>query len=787
MASNNEEEILTKIYCMNKKKIEETKKNKKLFKALLEIYKETGLTTLDVDRSKGVLLFKLGTSYPKKGIPQGRGVIASYITNGKVGALQFPHAIDFFTRFRGEFDANALEAFEKHAGVGVEPVTKEAISKVVAHYFDKYAEEINRERYRMKPLLSTLIRHDERLKFAAARDVFACFNGTLTKLLGKPTKQDRKQKGIQTLEALEAANAASSSSGASSSDAVVETLPSCVEYPPPEENYQKNPALLEQHLKQTGGKIITRFPPEPNGYLHVGHSKAANLDFGYAMRKGGDCILRFDDTNPTTESQEYADSIIENIDWLGFKPSKITYSSDYFEKLYQLGEDLIRRGYGYVCFCPSDKISSYREQKKECDCRSAQTNEKNLKMFQGMKDGLYKEGECCMRMKCDMKHENTTLRDPVAYRIIYASHIRSGDKWCIYPSYDFTHCIVDSLENITHSLCSLEFSLRREAYEWLLNVLDLYCPPQREFARLNIEHTVLSKRKLIKLVESGVVSGWDDPRLPTMMGIRRKGYPPQALLKFCNMLSITRTDTLIDVALLELNVRRELEPSATRGFAVLNPLKVVVDNWDPEKVEPVPAPIIPGDDSAGERLIPFSKVLYIERKDFRSTDKQDYYGLAPGKEVRLRYCYIVECVGFDKDADGNVTCVHVVCKPDAKSSPKGVIHWVAQPEPGVEPHTAELRLYDNLFKSPDPSALGDDWLKDVNPNALVVRNNVYIEPSLYEATESFIKASEGAKRTPLHSFQFERVGFFCFDKDTTPSHPVFNKTVGLRNTYKPNK
>eukprot|EP00172_Hildenbrandia_rubra_P001080 Plantae.Rhodophyta-Hildenbrandia_rubra.ctg16458.p1 GENE.Plantae.Rhodophyta-Hildenbrandia_rubra.ctg16458~~Plantae.Rhodophyta-Hildenbrandia_rubra.ctg16458.p1 ORF type:complete len:616 (-),score=108.55 Plantae.Rhodophyta-Hildenbrandia_rubra.ctg16458:1042-2622(-) len=522
------------------------------------------------------------------------------------------------------------------------------------------------------------------------------------------------------------------------------------------------PALMEKHKKATGGKIVTRFPPEPNGYLHVGHAKAMFLDFGYARKMDGDCVLRFDDTNPETEKTEYIDSIIEMVKWMGHTPTKITYSSDYFGGLFELGKKLIRRGKAFICHQSSEEMSRDRKAKVDSPWRERDPEE-SLRLFEDMKKGKYAEGEATLRMKIDMQSVNPVMRDPIAYRVKHAPHPRTRDKWCIYPSYDYTHCIVDSLEWITHSLCTLEFEIRRDSYYWLLEALDLYRPYVWEFSRLNITHTIMSKRKLLFLVNEKRVRGWDDPRMPTLTGMRRRGYPYKALNKFCAAIGISRAKNIISYGTLEYWIRADLDPTVPRAFAVLKPLKVTITNFKSE--EKLIAPNHPKKDELGSRKISFTETVYINETDFRKEDKKGYYGLAPGKTAMLRYAYPITVDDVVCNEKGAVTELKATCDYGKTVKTKGVLHWVSN-----KAHSAEIRLYDDLFLAEDPGTLDKSkWLENLNPESEVILETALIEESLESA-----KAGD--------RFQFERTGYFICDVDSTEDKKVFNLTVSLKDS-----
>jgi glutaminyl-tRNA synthetase len=522
-------------------------------------------------------------------------------------------------------------------------------------------------------------------------------------------------------------------------------------------------------------QVVTRFPPEPNGYLHIGHAKAICLDFGLAQEFGGRCHLRFDDTNPTKESQEYVDAIIRDVRWLGFDwGPHLYYASDYFGQLYEWAKDLIRKGLAYVDDLSPEEIRAYRGTLTEPGRESPWRNrsvEENLDLFERMRAGEFPEGSRTLRAKIDMASGNINLRDPVMYRIRYATHHRTGDAWCIYPTYDWAHGQSDSIEGVTHSLCTLEYEDHRPLYEWFIAALGIYAPRQIEFARLNLSHTVMSKRKLLRLVEGGFVSGWDDPRLPTIAGLRRRGYTPEAIRDFCDRIGVAKADNLVDLALLEHCVREDLNRRAERRMAVLSPLRLVIENYPEDRVEEVEALNNPENPAAGTRRVPFSRVLFIEQDDFRETPPPRYHRLAPGAEVRLRYAYIVRCTGAVKDAAGRVVEVRAAYDPDSRGGQargrtvRGTIHWVS----AAHAVDAEIRLYDTLFTVPRPDEV-EDFEAVLNPRSLEVRHGK-VEPAL-------------AAVAPESRFQFERLGYFCADwKDHRPDRPVFNRTVGLRDTW----
>jgi len=534
--------------------------------------------------------------------------------------------------------------------------------------------------------------------------------------------------------------------------------------------------IIEEDLKNGKYKsILTRFPPEPNGYLHIGHAKSICLNFGLGIKYGGKTNLRFDDTNPVTEETEYVESIKEDIKWLGFNWAEELYTSDYFETLYNYAVDLINKGLAYVDDSTAEEIAALKgtptEPGKDSQYRS-RTIEENLSLFTNMKAGKYKDGEKVLRAKIDMAHTNMLMRDPIIYRIKHAHHHRSGDKWCIYPMYDFAHGQSDSIENITHSICTLEFIPHRELYDWLIENLEIFPSHQYEFARLSMTYTVMSKRKLLQLVNDNHVSGWDDPRMPTLSAFRRKGYTPESIRIFCEKIGVAKRENFIDLSLLEFCLREDLNQKALRVMAVLEPVKLIIDNYEDGKVEEMESENGPNE-SLGKRSLPFSKELWIEREDFMEEPAKKWFRLAPGAMVRLKSAYIVKCESFVKDTDGNVTEIHCTYIPESRSnndtsgiSVKGTIHWVS----AAHALTAEVRLYDRLFTVENPLGEEGDFKDTINPNSLQVITNAMIEPSLKEAT--------------LESrYQFIRKGYFCLDKDTTSDKPVFNRTVTLKDAW----
>ena len=537
--------------------------------------------------------------------------------------------------------------------------------------------------------------------------------------------------------------------------------------------------IVEEDIRtgKHGGRVLTRFPPEPNGYLHIGHAKSICLNFGLAQKYNGKTNLRFDDTNPVKEDVEYVNSIKEDIDWLGFKWANEFYASDYFEQLYQWAELLIQKQLAYVDDQTQEEIRSNRgtvtQPGKDSPYRN-RSAEENLDLFRRMRAGEFKDGEKVLRGKIDMAHPNMLMRDPILYRIIHTEHHRTGDKWCIYPMYDYAHGQCDSIEQITHSICTLEFDVHRPLYDWFIEKLEIFPSHQYEFARLNINYTVMSKRKLLQLVQEKTVMGWDDPRMPTICGLRRRGYTPESIRYFAEKVGVAKRDNVIDLSLLEFCLREDLNKRAERRMAVLNPLKVVITNYPEGQVEELPATNNPEDESAGKRMVPFSREIYIEQDDFMENPPKKYFRLAPGQEVRLRYAYFVKCEEVIKDAQGNVVELRCTYDPASRggNSPdgrkvQGTIHWVSA-QHAVK---AEIRLFDRLFAKSDPDDVeeGTDWKSSINPESLKVIEGL-LEPSLQNVKH-------------LDKFQFERLGYFSVDYDSASNKLVFNRTVTLKDTW----
>jgi glutaminyl-tRNA synthetase len=559
---------------------------------------------------------------------------------------------------------------------------------------------------------------------------------------------------------------------------MAESKPSADEKPA--RNFIEQIIDADRSAGKHGGRVHTRFPPEPNGYLHIGHAKSICLNYGLAQEYGGKFNLRFDDTNPTKEEQEYVDSIIDDVRWLGGNwEDRLFYASDYFDQLYEWAIQLTKEGKAYVCDLSADEMREYRGTLTQPGKNSPYRNrtvEENLDLFERMRQGEFSDGTRTLRAKIDMAHPNLNMRDPVMYRIKHASHHRSGDKWCIYPSYDYTHGQSDSIEGITHSICTLEFENHRPLYDWFCEALRIHHPQQIEFARLNLSYTVMSKRKLLQLVQEKHVTGWDDPRMLTIRGLRRRGYTPEAIRAFCERIGVAKFNSTIDMAWLEDAIRDDLNERAPRVMAVLQPLKVVITNYPEGEVEQLEAVNHPQRPEMGTRPLPFSRALYIEADDFLEEAPKKFFRLAPGREVRLRYAYFITCTDLVKDAAGNIVELHCTYDPATRggNAPdgrkvKGTIHWVSASHAA----TAEVRLYDHLFKTefPDEAPEGRTFLDNINPNSLSIVRDAKLEPSLAHAK-------------PGDHFQFERLGYFFVDpRESQPGRPIFNRTVTLRDTW----
>ena len=772
MSSKEEKTALLRMIGLTDQKIEETIKNEALTSLLVEIVTH-GKTLLknketSFEKTTGALLYQIAAKIKAQIKSRLNFLVVNVVNKNLNNEPQLTAALEFL--LSNPNDPLDVKKFNEHCGVGI-VVTPEQIKQAVAKVLGDHKAELLEKRYRVNQgVLMTELRTS--MKWADGKLVKAELDGQILSLLGPKTEQDlnppkepakEKKKDDKPKEAKK-------ESTEEKIQSFMEMAGEALNFHKPGENYKTDGYvitpntmdLLKQHLKETGGKVVTRFPPEPNGILHIGHAKAINFNFGYARHHNGICYLRFDDTNPEKEEERYFQGIIEMVTWLGYKPYKITHASDQFDKLYSLACELIKRGLAYACHQRVEEIKGHNPPVSPWRERPI---DESLKIFEDMRKGKYDEGEVTLRMKHTMEDGK---QDPVAYRIKYAHHARTGDKWCIYPTYDFTHCLNDSLENISHSLCTKEFQSRRSAYYWLCNVLDLYCPVQWEYGRLNLNYTVVSKRKLMKLIQEGVCKDWDDPKLYTLSALRRRGYPPEAINMFCAKVGVTMAQATTDLSLLESCVRTVLNLTAPRAMAVLDPIKVTIENFPFESRTEIDIPNFPTDESKGTHKVFFDKVVYIDSSDFQEnpTDKS-YKRLSLSQQVALRYSgYQIEVKRVVKDPKTNkVTELVASCaKTTDANKPKGFIQWVSNPL------AIEVRLYDKLFnhENPeDPKEVPAGWLSDVNKNALTVINTALVDVSVRSA-KAFDK------------FQFERVGYFSVDPDSTEDLMVFNRTVSLK-------
>eukprot|EP01080_Neovahlkampfia_damariscottae_P004272 gene4272-7608_t len=723
-------------------------KNEKKTKDVLEVI-QLGNST--VNSSAGPLYITLASKAKTK---EQKEFIAPYIGDGRIStANQLEAALNYFKSLLENEKPNK-EKFEVECGVGI-TVTIEQVEKAVAEVLKDNAQKLEEKGWSIN--LGDIVNPVKKvgdLKWAEGKVIKTEIDKQMVALLGDRSKAKKpvvaKKEKPQKVKQEENTEEAGVSRKFEARD--LEDAKNTVEQ-------------LKKHKEATGNRIVTRFPPEPNGFLHIGHAKAMNLSFNYAKDNGGYTILRYDDTNPEAETEVYYTSIKEMVEWLGFKPAKVTASAEYFDELHAFAVQLIKDNLAYVDPSTGEEMAQQRKDKVDSPFRNRPIEE-SLELFENMKKGKYEEGKLALRGKM----YNANLRDPVFYRIKYKNHHISGDKWCIYPSYDFTHCIVDSIENITHSLCTLEFETRRESYYWLLKNLNLYKPLVWEFSKLNLTKTVLSKRNILKMVNNKTVRGWDDPRLLTLAGLRRRGYTPESIKSFCNDIGVTRVNNTIPIERLEQSCRVDLDERADRVFVILNPLKVTITNFD--KYEEIDAPNHPKYKERGSRKLPFSKTIFIERNDFREIDSKDYFGLAPNKEVGLRYSHNITCTEVIKDKNGNIIELKATVDLEKKNKPKGHIHWLSPSKNNKLPLTAEVRIYKTLFTTDDPMS-EQNWEKTIDQSSEEIIKNAYIDPV-------FLMKE---KLNVFSHYQFERLGFFTVDSDTTNDHIVFNRTVTLKESF----
>ncbi|KAK9480644.1 tRNA synthetases class I, catalytic domain-containing protein [Lipomyces japonicus] len=760
-------------------KLTDVLKNKKLAQSLSAVVTEASPDSKPIgDKAIAALLQSLATGLKDVtdvAILSVRSWLTSLILDKKIkSSIQLDAAVAYI-KLHGA-DSNIAD-LEFASGVGQE-VTLEDVEREVSKYFTENDASIKETRYKSIPSLMTAIKSLPSLKWASPAEIKNAIDAKLLQVLGPKDERDvvvKKKKD---------------KAGKANTPAAVTEAPKKVrnmftegflgELHKPGGNAQIKPELTEQHLKATGGRVFTRFPPEPNGYLHIGHSKAIAVNFGYAKYHNGVCYLRYDDTNPEAEEDRYFVAIREIIDWLGYEPYKVTYSSDYFQQLYDLAEQLIIRDKAYVCFCSAEEVKANRGEKggdrKACKERSKPV-EQSLQEFRAMRDGKYNPGEATLRMKQDLANPNPQMWDLVAYRVLNAPHPRTGNTWKIYPTYDFTHCLVDSFENISHSLCTTEFYLSRESYDWLCDQLQVYKPAQREYGRLNITGTVLSKRKIMRLVKEGYVSDWDDPRLFTLVAIRRRGVPPEAILSFVNELGVTTTNSNIQVVRFESAIRKYLEDNTPRLMLIPDPVPVILDNLPDDYLEEIALPFKPGSPELGEHVVPFTKKFYIDRADFREVDSPDYFRLAPGKSVGLlKVPFTVRVTDFVKDpGSGKVTEIHAVYENEHKIKPKTFIQWVGESVKHKSPiRVTQVRNFNRLFVSENPESNPNGFLADLNPDSLQLFNNAVIETGFNYVKSSAIGGSESIR------FQALRVGYFCVDREATDDSIILNRIVTLK-------
>ncbi|KAK6458363.1 glutaminyl-tRNA synthetase [Scheffersomyces xylosifermentans] len=797
MSSEDELVALFSAVGLSEKKTSEIVKNKKVSQSLYTILHDEGHITDKVeDEKKLSLLHQLAVDSSKSAHVANRELITAAILDGRIKTtLQISEAVKFIGS-TSEGEKVSIDELNDAAGVGME-VSEADVKTEISNWINLNKDEVEEKRYSMIPKVLGEVRKLPSLKWASPSLFKPIIDQLFLERLGPKDERDVVKK--------EKKKPAASKEKSKDKEVKVEKERSMFsegflgDLHKPGEQPQMYPELIKEHLAFTKGKVFTRFPPEPNGFLHIGHSKAIMVNFGYAKFHDGVCYLRFDDTNPEAEEEVYFNSIKDMIDWLGFEPWKITYSSDYFDELYTLAEKLIEIGKAYVCHCTPEEVKACRGMKPDgtlggersaCVHRSKSV-EQNLEEFRKMKAGGFGVGEATLRMKQDLESPSPQMWDLVAYRVLNTPHHRTGDKWKIYPTYDFTHCLVDSFENISHSLCTTEFRLSRESYEWLCDVLHVYRPAQREYGRLNITGTIMSKRKIAKLVNENYVRGWDDPRLYTLEGIRRRGVPPGAILSFINTLGVTTSTTNIQVVRFESAVRGFLDQTTARLMMVLKPVEVIVDNVEEDFEEVIEIPYKPGKggEDFGSRKIKFGKRVFIDRSDVREEEAdKDYFRLAPGQPVGLmKVPFNISFKSVEKDSNGNITKVHVNYDNEgAAKKPKTFIHWVPKAD---AIHVKQVRIYNQLFNSENPSAHPDGYLKDINPHSEEIIEGAVIEPSFREVvakspwnveipgSDFNIKEKKGNNTV---RFQALREGYFCEDKDSTDNEVILNRIVTLK-------
>ncbi|CCH61994.1 hypothetical protein TBLA_0G00450 [Henningerozyma blattae CBS 6284] len=789
-------------------KVKEITKNKKVSESLSALIKEAP-TEYTWNRSTRALVHNLASLVKGTEVPGSNLIVEGICKEDLKTNLQISAA---FKYVKEHGTATTVAGLNENSGVGIE-VTEDQVREEVIKYIEANKEKILQGRYSLVPGIFADIKNLPELKWADPRSFKPIIDQEILKVLGPKDERDlvKKKKGGD-------AKKKGSNGKKNDKKEIEETGPKRTMFNEGflgdlhkvGENPQAFPELMKEHLKITGGKVRTRFPPEPNGYLHIGHSKAIMVNFGYAKYHDGVCYLRFDDTNPEAEAPEYFESIKRMVSWLGFKPWKITYSSDYFDKLYELAEVLINNDKGYICHCTAEEIKRGRGIKEDgtpggdrfaCVHRNRPIEE-NLKEFRSMRDGKYQPGEAILRMKQDLTSPSPQMWDLIAYRVLNAPHPRTGTKWKIYPTYDFTHCLVDSFENITHSLCTTEFYLSRESYEWLCDQVHVFRPAQREYGRLNITGTVLSKRKIAKLVEEKYVRGWDDPRLFTLEAIRRRGVPPGSILSFINTLGVTTSTTNIQVTRFESAIRKYLEDSTPRLMFILDPIEVVVDNLADDYEELVSIPYRPATPEFGERNVPFTNKFYIERSDFsEDSSNKEFFRLTPDQSVGLiRVPFTVSFKSVERDSDGKIIRIHVNYDNEPQGGkpkkPKTYIQWVPVSVKHKSPvKVAETRVYNQLFLSENPSSNPKGYLADINPESEVVFRNSVIESNfdhviknspwvVDSVKDNEFYVEEDVKSKEICRFQGMRVGYFTLDKESTDDKIILNRIVSLKDSTK---
>lgn len=782
-------------------KVKEIVKNKKVSTSLESLIKAAPQET-KWDKSTRALAHNLASQIKGNELPNQELIVSSILDGSLKTALQVDAAYKYV---KEEGEKASVEGLKENSGVGI-VITEDQVRSRVIKYIEDNKEVILKERYKLVPGIFATVKNLPELKWAEPRYFKPVIDQEILKVLGPKDERDivkkEKKKKKETKSSSTKVEKTSGSERTMFNEGFLGDLHKVGENP------QAYPELMAEHLRATGGKVRTRFPPEPNGYLHIGHSKAIMVNFGYAKYHNGVCYLRFDDTNPEAEAPEYFESIKRMVSWLGFEPWKITYSSDYFDKLYDLAEVLIKNGKAYVCHCTAEEIKRGRGIKEDgtpggervaCVHRDRPIEE-NLEEFRKMRDGVYKPGEAILRMKQDLSSPSPQMWDLIAYRVLNAPHPRTGDKWKIYPTYDFTHCLVDSFENITHSLCTTEFYLSRESYEWLCDQVHVFRPAQREYGRLNITGTVLSKRKIAKLVNEGIVRGWNDPRLFTLEAIRRRGVPPGAILSFINTLGVTTSTTNIQVVRFESAIRKYLEDTTARLMFVLDPVEVVVDNLPEDYEEMVTIPYRPGTPEFGDRTVPFTKKFFIERSDFSEVaDDKEFFRLTPTQPVGLiKVPYTVSFQSVDRDSDGKIVRIHVKYDNDqAKAKkPKAYIQWVPFSAKHNSPVTiSETRVYNQLFNSENPSSHPEGYLNDINPESEIVYTKSLVEHNFDHVIKNSPWVVNSVKESPFYveeekdrkevcRFQAMRVGYFTLDKDSEDGKIILNRIVSLKDGTK---